>query len=176
MTRTTITWLQQQFNGGLNLQPDDVAPKIQDSVVGGDLNTGTVIHNHYQSQPSSFAPQPQTIVGIPSQIQDTNVGVYGAPVIVGMGGPDKNLRTISWILVLIGLIGGFMCGILCLLVPIGLIPEAMYLHQSINWKKRTGAPTGGDTTSLILVYLFIVGGAISIIYMVMMIASFGYGF
>ena len=158
------------------MQPDDAVTNIQDSVVGGDLHTGNVIHHHYQSEPPSFTPQPQTITGIPAQIQGTNVGVYGTPLMVEMGGPDKTLRTVSWILVLIGFVGGFMCGALCLLIPIGLIPEAIYLHQSINWKNKTGAPTGGDTTSLALVYLFIVGGFISIIYVVMMIASYGYGF
>ena len=159
------------------MQPDDARPNIQDSVVGGDLHRGDVIHHHhYQSEPPSFTPQPQTITGIPAQIQGPNVGVYGAPLMVQMGGPDKTLRTASWIIVLIGLIGGFMCGALCILVPIGLIPEAMYLHQSINWKKKTGAPTGGDTTSLVLVYLFIGVTLIAIIYGLMMIASFGYGY
>ena len=137
------------------MQTDDSGPKIHDSVVGGDLHTGNVTHHHYSQSPS-IEPRPQTITGIPAQIQGVQVGAYGTPIMVVIGGPNKGLRTASWILVLIGLVGGFVCGALCLLIPIGLIPEAMYLHQSINWKNKTGLPTGGDTASLILVYLFLI--------------------
>jgi hypothetical protein len=153
------------------MQPDDAVSNIQDSVVGGDLHTGNVVHHHYQSEPPTFTPQPQTITGIPAQIQGAQVGAYGVPIMVGIGGPNKGLRTASWILVLIGLVGGFVCGGLCLLIPIWLIPEAMYLHQSINWKKKTGTPTGGDTASLILVYLFLIASIVGPIYIISMLMS-----
>jgi hypothetical protein len=153
------------------MQPDDAASNIQDSVVGGNLHTGNVVHHHYHSQTPSIASRPQTITGIPAQIEGVQVSAYGTPLMVEIGGPNKSLRTASWILVLIGLVGGFVCGGLCLLVPIGLIPEAMYLHQSINWKKKTGAPTGGDTASLILVYLFLIASIVGPIYIMSMLMS-----
>ena len=153
------------------MQPDDAVTNIQDSVVGGDLHTGNVVHHHHHTQTPSIASQPQTITGIPAQIQGVQVGAYGVPITVEIGEPNKGLRTASWILVLIGLVGGFVCGGLCLLIPIGLIPEAMYLHQSINWKKKTGTPTGGDTASLILVYLFLIASIVGPIYIMSMLMS-----
>jgi|ETNmetMinimDraft_32_1059908.scaffolds.fasta_scaffold05177_2 hypothetical protein len=114
-------------------------------------------NNPYQStQIPHNAPQQQVIVGTPVQYQPVQVGAYGAPVVVGMGGPDNTLRIVSWILVLIGFLGGFACGAFCFLIPIGLIPEAIYLHQSINWKNQVGLNTAGDIISLVLLYIILI--------------------
>lgn len=70
-------------------------------------------------------------------------------------GPDKQLRTIAWVLVGIGLLGGLMCNLLCILVPIGFIPEALYLRQSIAHKKAQGQSATGDMVSLVLMVMLI---------------------
>ena len=59
--------------------PHDPSSALQDSVVGGNLHTGNVIHNHYhfnqepspQPQPQTQAPQPahQQVQPPPQQVQ-----------------------------------------------------------------------------------------------------------
>ena len=102
-------------------------------------------------------PPQQVITGAPVvQYQPVQVGPYGAPVMVGMGGPDNALRIVSWVLVIAGFLGGLACGFLCFLIPIGLIPEAIYLHQSINWKHKVGLNATGDIISLVLLYIMLI--------------------
>jgi hypothetical protein len=49
----------------MNMQPaPDSFPNIKDSVVSGDLHTGTVVHNHYHAAPQA---QPVQQVVVPQQ-------------------------------------------------------------------------------------------------------------
>ena len=134
MTKMMITWLQLLSEGDF-MQPNQP---------------------QYTTQYPQNVPQQQVIVGTPVQYQPVQVGAHGAPVMVQMGGPDNTLRIVAWILILIGFLGGFACGALCFLIPVGLIPEAIYLHQSINWKNQVGLNTAGDTISLVLLYIMLI--------------------
>ena len=55
------------------MQPSDgTKPTIQDSVVGRDMHTGNVIHNHYHLPPAPQPvqqPPPQTVIYSPNPPQ-----------------------------------------------------------------------------------------------------------
>ena len=150
MTKMMITWLQLLSEGDF-MQPNQP---------------------QYTTQYPQNVPQQQVIVGTPVQYQPVEVvGAYGAPFVVPIGGPDNTLRVVALILVLIGLLGGLGCGILCFFIPIGLIPEAIYLHQSINWKNQVGMNTAGDIISLVLLYIMLIVTLIVPIYVLSFVGS-----
>jgi uncharacterized membrane protein YhaH (DUF805 family) len=67
-------------------------PKFSDSVVGGNVHTGDVIHNHHHTaaaQPDPFQAPPQSIlIGAPTAVPMQAVNPYGQ-IMPGMGRPAK---------------------------------------------------------------------------------------
>jgi uncharacterized membrane protein YhaH (DUF805 family) len=76
------------------MQPDDKGTKMQDSVVGGNVHTGNVIHNHYHGTPpvqeTTYQPPPQAVVVSQPAAQATYVAAspFAAnTIMVGAGRP-----------------------------------------------------------------------------------------
>ena len=94
--------------------PQDPASTLQDSVVGGNLHTGNVIHNHYhftqehppQPQPQAQPHQPnyQQVQPPPQQVQT----VYRPMVqtVTSSMGNDDELFIAYLIWLFLGIIGG----------------------------------------------------------------------
>jgi len=89
-------------------------PAFQDSVVGGNLHTGNIIHNHYHITPSP-SPPPQSQVAqqpfVPNQpqappTQRTAVYVNANPNINVLGTEERNLVVAYIIWLFLGIIGG----------------------------------------------------------------------
>ena len=76
------------------MEPNDGSqPVIQDSVVGRDMHTGNVIHNHYHLPPTPTVVQPpQTVIAF-GQSQPATTP-YPQPVFI----PYKKLYSLDWLL------------------------------------------------------------------------------
>ncbi len=75
------------------MQPDDKGTNMQDSVVGGNVHTGNVIHNHYHGAPpvqeTTYQPPPQAVVVSQPTPQATYAAspFAGHTIMVGAGRP-----------------------------------------------------------------------------------------
>lgn len=117
------------------MQPDDNSqPTIQDSVVGRDMHTGNVIHNHYHLPPTPQPvqqPPPQTVIysGLPPQSipyqQSQQVFI-----------PYKKIYAFDWLVFgVISILFSFFPGvnICCGLVSgVGILSMLPHLHKSKN--------------------------------------------
>jgi|TARA_B100001094_G_scaffold276150_1_gene284185 hypothetical protein len=117
------------------MQPDDSSqPTIQDSVVGRDMHTGNVIHNHYHLPPSPqpIQPPPQTVIYSPQPPQPVQYQQHPPQVFV----PYKKIYGTDWIIFgVISLVLGFVPGLnLCcgLVSGVGVISMLPHLHLSKN--------------------------------------------
>ena len=95
--------------------PQDSGSSLQDSVVGGNLHTGNVIHNHYHITQNPSSPQQpqqvqQPVAQQPQQVQQPVVQQPGyAPGIQGIqssGTNDDELLIAYLIWFFLGLFGG----------------------------------------------------------------------
>ena len=94
--------------------PQDPASTLQDSVVGGNLHTGNVIHNHYHfTQEPSPQPQPQAQPHQPNyqQVQPPQQQVQTvyrpmAQTVTSSMGNDDELFIAYLIWLFLGIIGG----------------------------------------------------------------------
>ena len=94
--------------------PHDPASTLQDSVVGGNLHTGNVIHNHYHfTQEPSPQPQPQAQPSQPvhqqGQLPPQQVRTVYQPVAQtaqNSGANDDELFIAYLIWLFLGIIGG----------------------------------------------------------------------
>ena len=122
-------------NRGRIMQPDqNTPPTIQDSVVGRDMHTGNVIHNHYHLAPTPQTPAPpQTIVIQQPQPQPQMMNAPGAYFI-----PIKKLHTVDWIV--FGALSIFFsfvpalnmcCGIVSVVGVLSMLPH-LHLSKSNN--------------------------------------------
>jgi TM2 domain-containing membrane protein YozV len=81
------------------MQPDpSQAPAMQDSVVGGNVHTGNVVHNHYHA-----APQP-VVQQVPVQAVVQQTYAPAATYIPPTGSKDVVVAYLMWFF--LGLIGG----------------------------------------------------------------------
>ena len=81
------------------MQPDpSQAPSMQDSVVGGNLHTGNVVHNHYHAAPQPVAQQ----VPVQTVVQQTYTPA--ATYIPQTGTKDVVVSYLLWFF--LGLLGG----------------------------------------------------------------------
>ena len=117
------------------MQPDDNSqPTIQDSVVGRDMHTGNVIHNHYHLPPTPTPvqqPPPQTVIysGLPSQSVP-----YQQPQQLFI--PYKKIHAFDWVVFgVISILFAFFPGvnICCGMVSgVGVLSMLPHLHKSKN--------------------------------------------
>ena len=117
------------------MQPDDNSqPTIQDSVVGMDMHTGNVIHNHYHLPPTpqpAQQPPPQTVIysGLPPQLIP-----YQQPQQLFI--PYKKIHAFDWVVYgVISILFAFFPGvnICCGLVSgVGILSMLPHLHKSRN--------------------------------------------
>ena len=71
--------------------PVDPNPSLQDSVVGGDLHTGHVIHNHYHMPQPPQPPQPQVVMQQPAPQYQQQPPQYRQPADYYPTGPKKDV-------------------------------------------------------------------------------------
>jgi len=117
------------------VQPDDNSqPTIQDSVVGRDMHTGNIIHNHYHLPPTpqpAQQPPPQTVIysGLPPQSIP-----YQQPQQLFI--PYKKIHAFDWVVYgVISILFAFFPGvnICCGLVSgVGILSMLPHLHKSRN--------------------------------------------
>ncbi len=117
------------------MQPDDNSqPTIQDSVVGRDMHTGNIIHNHYHLPPTpqpAQQPPPQTVIysGLPPQSIP-----YQQPQQLFI--PYKKIHAFDWVVYgVISILFAFFPGvnICCGLVSgVGILSMLPHLHKSRN--------------------------------------------
>ena len=117
------------------MQPDDNSqPTIQDSVVGRDMHTGNVIHNHYHLPPTPQPvqqPPPQTVIysGLPPQSIP-----YQQPQQLLI--PYKKIHAFDWVIYgVISIFFAFFPGVnLCcgLVSGVGILSMLPHLHKSKN--------------------------------------------
>ena len=115
------------------MQPrDDSQPTIQDSVVGRDMHTGNVIHNHYHLPPTPQPvqpPPPQTVIysGLPPQSIP-----YQQPQQLFI--PYKKIHAFDWVVYgVLSILFAFLPGlnICCGLVSgVGILSMLPHLHKS----------------------------------------------
>lgn len=115
------------------MQPrDDSQPTIQDSVVGRDMHTGNVIHNHYHLPPTPQPvqpPPPQTVIysGLPPQSIP-----YQQPQQLFI--PYKKIHAFDWVVYgVLSIFFAFLPGlnICCGLVSgVGILSMLPHLHKS----------------------------------------------
>ena len=80
------------------MQPDpSQAPSMQDSVVGGNLHTGNVVHNHYHAAPQPVAQQ----VPVQTVVQQTYTPT--AAIVPQTGSKDIVVAYLLWFFV--GILG-----------------------------------------------------------------------
>ena len=93
------------------MQPSDgTKPTIQDSVVGRDMHTGNVIHNHYHLPPAPQPvqqPPPQTVIYSPNPPQGAPYQHNPQQVFI----PYKKIHATDWIIfgvlaIILGMIPG----------------------------------------------------------------------
>jgi TM2 domain-containing membrane protein YozV len=94
--------------------PHDPASTLQDSVVGGNLHTGNVIHNHYhftqepspQPQPQAQPPQPVHQQGQlpPQQVRTVYPPVGQTGQNIGANDDELFIAYLIWLF--LGIIGG----------------------------------------------------------------------
>ena len=117
------------------MQPNDGSqPTIQDSVVGRDMHTGNVIHNHYHLPPTPKVvqqPPPQTVV-YPSQPQQPVMFQLPQQVFT----PYKKTHAFDWVVFgVISIIFSFIpsAGLCCGLVSgVGVLSMLPHLHKVKN--------------------------------------------
>ena len=83
--------------------PQDTGSSLQDSVVGGNLHTGNVIHNHYHITPNPASPQQ------PQPFQNQPIQQTYAPMVQTIhsnGADDQELFIAYLIWFFLGLFGG----------------------------------------------------------------------
>ncbi|RJU92075.1 MAG: hypothetical protein DWC08_04915, partial [Candidatus Poseidoniales archaeon] len=118
------------------MQPSDgTKPTIQDSVVGRDMHTGNVIHNHYHLPPAPQPvqqPPPQTVIYSPNPPQGAPYQHNPQQVFI----PYKKIHATDWIIfgvlaIILGMIPGlnFCCG---LVSGVGVISMLPHLHLAKN--------------------------------------------
>lgn len=97
------------------MQPSqDTGSSLQDSVVGGNLHTGNVIHNHYHITPNPAAQQQpqqvqQPVAQQPQSYQNQPVQPMYAPMVQTIhsnGADDQELFVAYLIWFFVGLFGG----------------------------------------------------------------------
>lgn len=117
------------------MQPDPGQPtNVKDSVVGRDMHTGNVIHNHYHLPPTPQAPLiPQTIIiqqPPPLQHQMPFLGSQTVPLV-----PLKKIYSLDW--VIFGVLSilfsftpslNFLCGIVSIIAILSMLPH-VHLRQ-----------------------------------------------
>ena len=94
--------------------PQDTGSSLQDSVVGGNLHTGNVIHNHYHITPNPASPQQpqqvqQPVAQQPQPFQNQPVQPTYAPMVQTIhsnGADDQELFIAYLIWFFLGLFGG----------------------------------------------------------------------
>ena len=116
------------------LPDDNSQPTIQDSVVGRDMHTGNIIHNHYHLPPTpqpAQQPPPQTVIysGLPPQSIP-----YQQPQQLFI--PYKKIHAFDWVVYgVISILFAFFPGvnICCGLVSgVGILSMLPHLHKSRN--------------------------------------------
>jgi hypothetical protein len=112
------------------MQPDpNRPPSIQDSVVGRDMHTGNVIHNHYHlpSTQAAAQPPPQTIIIQQPAPQPNFQNQYIVPL-----QPFKKIYGTDWIIFgAVSIFFSFVPGlnVVCGLVSIvGILSMMPHLH------------------------------------------------
>jgi len=118
-------------------QPIPQSPSMQDSVVGGDIHTGNVVHNHYQA---ASAPPQTLIIGQPQPV----VGM-GVP---GMGAPATSATTALVLSIL-----SIFCGGICLAIP-GLIIANQALAITNQYP---GHPDAGSAKAAKIISWIVIG-------------------
>ena len=82
------------------MQPDDKGTNMHDSVVGGNVHTGNVIHNHYHGAPpveaSTYQPPPQAVVVSQPAAQATYVAASPFAANTVMMGAGRPLQMMSF--------------------------------------------------------------------------------
>ena len=112
------------------MQPEpNQPPGIQDSVVGRDMHTGNVIHNHYHLPPTQAAaqPPPQTIIIQQPAPQPQFNNQYLVPI-----QPLKKIYGTDWIILgILSILFSFIpvLNVICGLVSIvGILSMMPHLH------------------------------------------------
>ena len=118
------------------MQPDpSQAPSMQDSVVGGNLHTGNVVHNHYHAAPQPVAQQ----VPVQTVVQQTYTPT--AAIVPQTGSKDIVVAYLLWFFVgILGVhrfyLGHVGIGILYLFtfggLGIGWIIDALIMPQLVH--------------------------------------------
>jgi hypothetical protein len=133
---------------------------MQDSVVGGDIHTGNVVHNHYPT--ASVPPQPM-IMGQPQAAQPQ----------VGMGMAEMGMPATSATTALVLSILSIFCGGICLAIP-GLIIANQALAITDQYP---GHPDAGSAKTAKIISWIVIGLTMVVIllYVVMGVALVGSG-
>lgn len=130
--------------------PQDSGSSLQDSVVGGNLHTGNVIHNHYHITQNPGSPQQpqqvqQTVVQQPQAIQPAYSPVQPSIQNSVVGDDEMLIAYLIWFF--LGIIGGhrfyfgyFGLGVLYLFTGgfflIGWIVDLFLIGDLVRESKR----------------------------------------
>jgi hypothetical protein len=146
------------------MEPDK-SPTLTDSVVGGNMHTGNVVHNHYHQPPqvaqSQYVQAPQPIV-----IQQI-VAPQPAPRQIYV--EYTKLHTSDWIvfgwvaLVLNILTGGIFVGCNFLISVVGIFTLLPHLNL---YKKQPGHPEAHRVTKAIKINLISLGIGFVVLFIV----------
>tara|TARA_B100000767_G_C19693533_1_gene505121 strand:- start:723 stop:1178 length:456 start_codon:yes stop_codon:yes gene_type:complete len=121
------------------MQPGPDQPtNVQDSVVGRDMHTGNVIHNHYHLPPTPQAPPaPQTIIiqqPPPLQHQMPFPGQQMGPMV-----PIKKIYSLDWVIfgvlsILLSFVPGLnlCCGLVSIVAILSLLPHVNIRRMQPN--------------------------------------------
>ena len=142
------------------MQPGPDQPtNVQDSVVGRDMHTGNVIHNHYHLPPTpQQAPPPQTIIIQQPPHQQQQMPFPGSQMIPMV--PLKKLYSFDWLLFgIISILFSFFpglnicCGMISIVGILSMLP-----HVNIRRMQPHHPEAGKVVPSIVLnsVALFLI--------------------